>query len=74
MKKNGEVDMVRDVVKVWINNGISPRIVMSGVHNAFVHGQILLDNGFDLDEDDKILGELFDGFDICQKAMKKLTS
>lgn len=65
-------DLVRDIIKSFINNGFNPSTVFAGIHNAFVFGEVLLDNGYELDENDKILGELFEGFDKCLEAIEKI--
>ena len=50
-----------------------PRTIMVGVHNAFVHGDILLErNDYSLGENDVHLKEFFRGIEISQAALKAM--
>ena len=49
-----------------------PRYIMTGIHNAFVHGEILHEADFNLGENDEHLQELFRGIDIASAALKKM--
>lgn len=49
-----------------------PRYIMTGVHNAFVHGEILHEADFNLGENDEHLQEFFRGIEISQAALKAM--
>jgi len=67
------VNTMTHLVNGLLKAGHDPRDIMIGFHNAFVHGQNLSDHtDYELDDDDINLGKLFEGFDMCIKALKNM--
>ena len=64
------IDMVTELIKALVRTSENPRGVMVGVHNAFVHGEILDEAGIDCSEKD--LEDLFEGFDKSIKALSHM--
>ena len=51
-----------------------PKEFMIGIHNAFVHGDIIIEmSGNDFGEEDNHLEELFEGFDKSIKALEEIS-
>jgi hypothetical protein len=70
--KTKVVDVVDAMIRGLVVNEVNPLDILIGIHNAFVHGEILKEAGLTLDEGDKNLGKLFHGFDISMEAMKQI--
>ena len=64
----GEVDLVDAMVKTLIAQGIHPAKIMTGVHNAFVHGEVLHNAGYAITQEN--LTKLFEGFDMSIEALR----
>jgi len=67
----------REVVEQFIRGlvvvGGDPVAIICGVHNAFIHGEILEDRDDYRDtEKCKYLGRLFDGFDKSLDALRAM--
>ena len=52
--------------------GVNPKDILIALHNVCCHGDLIEDFGGDLDENDVMLGKLFDGFDISIAAFKEM--
>ena len=63
-------DTVESLVRTVIKTGTDPQQILIGIHNAFVHGEIL--EYTDYIVDDLNLGRLFDGFEISISALKQM--
>ena len=68
--KAARVDVVDETIKGFLRSGISLTEFAAGLNNAFFHGKILADCGYDLDDEDKNLGELYKGIEQFSKAAK----
>lgn len=69
-QRQQDVDLVDEVVKGLLRGGISPRTLFVGIHNAFVHGEILKEA--DVEFTDKQLEKLFEHFDDLIAVAKKM--
>jgi len=66
------VYMLESMMRGMTESGhINPRQILVALHNVCAHGEVIEDCGGDLDDDDKILGEIFDGFEKSLKGFKK---
>jgi hypothetical protein len=63
-------EVVTEFIKTMIKISDDPRQVFVGIHNAFVFGEIFDEIGFDFSEEQ--LGQLFNGIEMCQDALKKM--
>ena len=63
-------DLVEHFIKMLIQQEVQPSSIMSGIHNAFVHGDILTECHLDFTE--KQLEEMFQHFDGLIKIMKAI--
>jgi hypothetical protein len=64
------VNVVEATIRMLIAQDVSPSEVMSGIHNAFVHGELFEEAGYNVN--DKDLGKFFDGIETAQKAVKRM--
>ena len=58
------------MIRCILSSGVSPRDFFVGLHNAFFHEDILVEN--DVEFTDEQLGGLFDHFDGLGKIAKSL--
>lgn len=61
--------IVTDFIKSAIRLSEDPRQVVTGIHNAFVFGEIFEDIDFDIT--DEKLGKIFEGIATIQEALKE---
>lgn len=64
------VDLVEATIRMLVAQSVSPLEVMSGLHNAFVHGELFEEAGYNVN--DKDLGKFFDGIESAHKAVKRM--
>ena len=60
---------IRSMVK---EAGADPRAIMVGVHNAFAHGDILVEANYDVGDNSVHLEEFYRGIDIAQVALNAM--
>lgn len=60
-------EVVTDFIKSAIRLSDDPQQVLTGIHNAFVHGEIFDQIGFNITEEN--LGKIFEGIEVIQKAL-----
>lgn len=71
MKTLPEVhDVVEGMIQGIVMAGMSPREIMVGISNAFVHGECLEKIGLTVPEES--LKKLFEGFELSIQAMKEI--
>lgn len=61
--------VVTDFIKLAIRLSKDPQQVMTGIHNAFVFGEIFDEIDFDITEER--LGKIFKGIDTIREALKE---
>lgn len=61
-------DVVAEFIKSMIKLSDDPRQVMAGIYNAFVHGEIFEEIGFDITEEQLV--KVFDGIEIMSVAIE----
>lgn len=59
--------VVTDFIKSMIRLSEDPQQVVTGIHNAFVFGEIFEEIDFDITE--RELGKVFEGIEIIQEAL-----
>lgn len=67
-----EHERVETIIRGLIDKGCDPRALFVGLHNAFVHGEILIQNGYEIT--DKQLGKFYKGIKKCSKVLDKVCS
>ena len=73
-KGSDNIEILEETFRNWMAKDVfSPEEIMAAMHNACAHGQVINDNG-NYVVNDKQLGKLFDGFDQCLKALKKMSA
>ena len=60
-------EIVTDFIKSAIRQSEDPQQVLVGIYNAFVHGEIFDQIGFNITEEN--LGKIFEGIEVIQKAL-----
>ncbi len=60
-------EVVTDFIQSAIRLSEDPQQVLTGIHNAFVHGEIFDQIGFNITEEK--LGKVFEGIEVIQKAL-----
>jgi hypothetical protein len=63
-------EIVSEFIKSLMNCDALPSSILSGVHNAFVHGQLLEVNGYDISQEN--LDKFFKHMDACLKIMREI--
>lgn len=64
-------DAVEQFIRMMIRISEDPSFVMTGVHNAFAHGDIFEEIGMSVQDSD--LSDLFEGLDKCNKAIDNIS-
>ena len=64
-------ELVTNFLRTLAKQGVPPSKIFSGIHNAFVHGDIFMENGSDFGEKDEHLKEIFRGIEITMAAINK---
>lgn len=74
MKKErvGELRAVETAIYGWLCSGIHPSVIATALNNAFIHGHSIVKGGYELDDDDQILREIYDGIEKITAACKKI--
>lgn len=69
--KTKNIELVETKVKALVlENNVSPKDLLIGVHNACVHGALWPKLNFG--KDDRYLGQMFDGFELSIEGAKKV--
>jgi len=63
--------MLEGMMRGLMESEINPKLILIALHNVCSHGTVIEDCGGDLGDDDKILGEIFDGFEKSLEGFKK---
>lgn len=64
MKEN---ELLEKVFRGMLENDVPLSEILTGLHNACVHGDVL--DGYDMGKDDKFLDEFYKGLEISMNAV-----
>jgi hypothetical protein len=66
------VDMASETIKGMLRGGLSIKQLGAALHNTFYHGEIFGEIGMELDDKDKLLGDLYKGIEEFSKGAQKI--
>lgn len=67
---NVQLSMLETMINALVEDGLKPRLILTALHNACVHGERLEAAGWTVTEDNLVA--LFNGFDISMKAFEDM--
>jgi hypothetical protein len=70
--KTNQVDIATEVMKGLLRGGLTITDFAAALNNTFVHAEIFYETGQDMDNDDILLGKLYEGIEKFKEAARMI--